>query len=863
MLRRLQLPRILAAHAGPSTLRTFSASPVVGKLRSHPGENRQRQFQRGPVRAQTYRTEFTGGINTTNPANQDRDQNAWTTATRLKRWIDKHKGPLSVEDTEVVSKMVTEAPNYMVNAPVWNQLLGFMGRQKKLDRVWSLYNQMKKRNIVPTSRTYSAVLNAYSGISHSGQEPEFSFATPSDRTLSRVTIIYEQSQVYIKGLAARLKQASASSEDDLGVSLPGVALKEASKRKPLPNQAEIEEEVDLAPTNAYLKFLGRHGMWSEMQRVFLSLDTEGPLAADTTTYTIMFTTLYHVHRSLERAPNDQAQALKIGPAARGIWDQCIRQFGKIGRDPSRQIDNVLFAQYLRCLMRGRPEDHRQAISVAEQIWDLPSPGHAAPASASSTTLSKPSITPTVASLPKLSVDVRSATALISALHTARHPTLASHYSHLILANEKLEPDFDLEFLKIAILALSTTGDIQAVLGVLDMYQPPGAGKNGWSRDTWRAAITAARWAGDYSAALSIFQRATHLSNGVGHVRMDPSDKVPKVTSYIWSTPNGKGKDARGMTWIKPEKMDADAQFLGLLFKTALQKSNKEVASALDIFFHLGGEGAFLVWPYTEGSGEPLLLRTLSLRGVTASARKALVDRVELARDVERAAERIGEEANEGLVKDMGEIVSRWGPVLKGRLLQDASAVSTVRTKGNREREEAEWEDEDLEKEPVSRKSYGDRSSRDWKTKGDFERRLSGGRENSSRPWEDRGGGRGRRDGEERETVTRRPWDRDASERGPRKQEFSGRKFSHKDSEEREFRQRDSPERSFRERGSSSFSDRGGFGSRGANKTDGAYGRNSNFSRERPGRPSFRSEERGSNPARREREPERSSGFGLR
>ncbi|WVQ70903.1 hypothetical protein IAR50_000428 [Cryptococcus sp. DSM 104548] len=837
MLHRLQLPRILAAHAGPSTLRTFSASPAISQPRSYTEELRQKKPQRAHVRAQKNRTEVSGDVTTTGITKRTRDENAFTTATRLKRWIDKHKGPLSVEDTEVVSRMITEAPNHMVNAPVWNQLLGYMGRQKKLDRVWSLYNQMKKRNIVPTSRTYSVVLNAYSGISHSGQEPEFAFVTPSSRTLSRVTIIYDQSQVYIKNLAARLKEASSPSKDDLGVSFPGVALKEACKQKPLLNQAEIEEEVDLAPTNAYLKFLSRHGMWNEMQSVFLSLDNEGPLSADATTYSIMFTTLYHVHRSLERAPNGQAQALKIGPAARGLWDQCIRQFAKVGKGSSRRVDNVLVAQYLRCLMRSRPEDHRQAISVAEQIWDLPSPGHAAPASAATPTLSKPSITPTTAPLPKLSIDVKSATALISALHTARHPTLASHYTHLILANKQMEPQFDLEFLKISILALSSTGDVQAVLGVLDTYQPPGAGKNGWSRDTWRAAITAARWAGDYSAALSIFQRATHLSTGVGHIRADPSDKVPKVASYIWSTPNGKAKDARGVTWVKPDKMEADAQFLGILLKTALQKSNKEVASALEIFFHLGGEGAFFVWPFTEGSSEPLLLRTLALRGVTASARKALLDRVELAKDVVRAAERVGGPANAAMVKDAGEIVSRWGLVLKGRVIQDAPSVPTTGSRGNRAREEEVWQDEDSEdNDSMPRDSYAKKSSRGWENKDGSEGSRPRGHDSLRRPW--KGNSRGRRDPAERDLVTRRLREGDLSEQGPRKRDRA----------------------SYQERDSSRSSTGRGFGQKAFGKTNDGHGRDDRFSRQRSGRPSFRSEERGSNQARRERD---SSGFGMR
>lgn len=70
------------------------------------------------------------------------DDNPWTTSVRLRRWIERHKTSLTPAQVDEVTRLVIEAPQHMLNAPVWNMLIGYMGRLRKLDRVWSLYNQV-------------------------------------------------------------------------------------------------------------------------------------------------------------------------------------------------------------------------------------------------------------------------------------------------------------------------------------------------------------------------------------------------------------------------------------------------------------------------------------------------------------------------------------------------------------------------------------------------------------------------------------------------------------------------------------------------------------------------------------------------
>lgn len=555
---------------------------------------------------------------------------------------------------------------------------------------------MKKRNFTPTARTYSTILNAYAGVAHSGQTPDFSFKEPQKRTMSRVTIVYNHSQEYMKKL---IEAQGTEEEEDLGVSTSGVQLREDRPQES--TESLQQSDIVIAPTNAYLKFLSRHGLFTQMQRTFLSLPQSGSLAPDTVTYSLMFAALYHVHRSLEHAPDGKAKVMMIGPTAKALWEQCLRQSSK-KEGQGGQVDNGLVAMYVRCLLRGRPEDQRLAVSVIEQVWNLPSPGNSDP---TSTSIYLPPPLLTAYPIPKLDIDVKSATALISSLHTANLPVLATHYTHLILSSSSLIPSFDIEFFKAAILALSATGEVQSIVGIMDTYQPPSRGKDGWPRDTYRAALTAARWAGDYVSALSIFRRATHLSFNVGHISTDPSTPPPKIEPYRWVTPNGLAHDKRDTVWVKPTKIDPDAQLLGLLIKTAIQKSNKEIRSALDVYVRTGGESKYLALPSAMqadnvSTTSRKLLRDEQSRELDSSAmRKQLTSSVDLARDIQRAAERLGK-GYEKMAVEAGEVVTKWGWVERGARKKTPHVKGDTKNvemdiEGSAEDEDLDWEDENL------------------------------------------------------------------------------------------------------------------------------------------------------------------------
>ncbi|OCF73881.1 hypothetical protein I204_05726 [Kwoniella mangroviensis CBS 8886] len=613
------------------------------------------------------------------------EEDAYSTSMKLRKLIERHtknsnssKKGLTDQQIEEAIQIVVSAPKNMVNAPVWNILLGFVGKQRRLNWMWSLYNDMKKRGIKPTTRTYSTMINAYSRISHSGGiSAEYELIPVKELTHSRVTILFEQSQQHIK----KCMNASALLQEDLGIihSTSGPSGPQVKKEDQSVND-EFSDEINTSPTNAYLKYLGRHGLWEEMYQTFLSVDTTGPLSPDSITYTTLFASLHHIHlvrgRQKSADPSIVHKSIDIGPVSRGIWDQCQRQFAKTKGERDRSIDNELFSHALRCLIKGRPEDHRFAIKLVDEIWGLPPPGQSNLASTSTST--------STGSIPRLNTTVQSATALIQGLLHSKRTVLASHYTTLLLSLKEIQTSVDLYFLKSAISALSETGDIGGILGIIDSYQSP-TGSEGWDISTYSSALQGARWAGDFPNALKIFKRATQISDDVENT--SPADKSPtseKVLGegYKWSTPNGQPVDSRGIRWIKPRPIVPDTNLLSILLKISVGSNNEAIKKVLNIINHFGAKRLFSIQNSStrhgienkrsnqddedgnHNGGSTLLIentpQTLIIGDRKSSA--SLGKMVDFAKNIVLAIERLpGSQADEyrGMKENMQKIVKVW------------------------------------------------------------------------------------------------------------------------------------------------------------------------------------------------------------
>ncbi|WVQ82545.1 hypothetical protein IAT38_004674 [Cryptococcus sp. DSM 104549] len=650
----------------------------------------------------------------------------FASAKKLQMFIADHPKALR-QDLDEARNFVFQQPSGEVNAPVWNMLLGYLGRGGDMIRLWESFNIMKKRGCTPTARTYTTMLNAYAGVAHSAMDVTVGFKRPPKVRLSQATIVYVQSQEHQAWLMkerALLEQRIRDMEEDIRVNgkpkkvrppptPPKVPEQKGARGKgPKPQQeipeptigelkkvlADVVEQIGVSPANAYLKYLSRYGLYKQMSALFVAMPSTGPLAPDTVTYTTMLTALYFVHKA---EAGNVPHPVQIGAEARSLWNQCLRQVARGGEaGESVKVDNALLSSLIKCLMRGSPADGRFAMTLVNEIWGLPPPGLAIskdkpsavtppsllkffPTSPDASTSDTPptladstSSTTTDLPLPRLDIDVRSADALINSLASASLHTLATHYTHLILSDRRLTPYLDYDFFCTVILAFARTADIEAVMSIMDSYAPIKGPTRAWPAHIWHEALTAARWAGNYPAALKLFRRACHLPATLGdpgrHLRPAGSRPLPRHAPYAFSTPNGKTRDERGAMWSRPNPLEPNAHLLTLVFYTALQRGLREALSALEMFEYLGGEDKFWTYHITYPTnfrprrGQEIRpeRKLLEERPTQLLAKRPEVQwGVQLARAVERAVEKVGGERYQGLLEKAKAIGETWGKVL--------------------------------------------------------------------------------------------------------------------------------------------------------------------------------------------------------
>lgn len=674
---------------------------------------------------------------------------------KVQQWIDRHRSPLTPPQVEEVMKLVNDAPLDSVNAAVYNLVFALLGREGKFQRMWKLFNAMKKRGVRPTSRTYTTLLNAYAQVAHSDmQNTGF---TPADRpaqlTLDRVRVIYEQSQQHIK------RELQRAQPEDTGLDLPQDGPEDVD-----------EVQVNIRPTNAYLKFLGRFGMWEEMQEVFLGMDPVGPLSPDQVTYTTLFhaiNNIDHHRRSMAKSKSDTAVRLpdvQTGPTARLLWDQAVRGLTSPKREPGCELDENVALIALQCFVAGRPEDARLVETLIPQLWGLAAPGKPGVASAA-----PPQADATSNVLPRFKLTVRHATALMSLLARMQRSSLAAHYTHLILDTERLQQGFDLPLLRVAVHNLCAMHDVEAAVNVLDMYSP-GTGKDGWPLDVLHAVLSAARWSKDWDAALDVFRRFTFLPP-------DVENGAPEGR-YEWTSPNGRPTDVRGKKWVRPAPKRPDVRALDLLVRAALATSNlKPMRQALSIWAHTGP------WYAATVDGQALDLRHPPERvAMTQALRRQIGDLVEMARSVQSAAERVLEKPKDdaekaavsAILEDTRAFLKSWaGKDLKSAAPRDgAGKRPDARSKPARGEGGAGFSRGERRHSERPRRDWSetrsDRPKRDWDETRSNRPRREWDQQRSERPrreWDGTRSDRPRRDwDQQRSERPRREWDQQRSER---------------------------------------------------------------------------------------------------
>ena len=71
---------------------------------------------------------------------------AYQLSERLGKHIGRCKSPMRNEDVQKAISMVYEAPESHATGPVWGRLFALLGREGRLDRMWTAFNDVRERH---------------------------------------------------------------------------------------------------------------------------------------------------------------------------------------------------------------------------------------------------------------------------------------------------------------------------------------------------------------------------------------------------------------------------------------------------------------------------------------------------------------------------------------------------------------------------------------------------------------------------------------------------------------------------------------------------------------------------------------------
>ncbi|KAJ9125514.1 hypothetical protein QFC22_000475 [Naganishia vaughanmartiniae] len=442
---------------------------------------------------------------------------------------------------DMAEEIVKTGPRESVNIAVWNVLLSGFGKERKYQRMFKLFNDMKKRGIRPSARTYAIMLSNYPS----------SLDAP-DKTISRATLLYDEAQRHIQQVLDQIAEAKESEGYELSSDRP--RSRNASGSSRLDNDVEDAAETDelkldaytsgnaAAPTNAYLALLCHFVKFDEMKRVYDAMPKDGPMAPDGRTYTILF----EGNIAFARTKKEKGKVAKSSESAQTnartqetatedeqmlfdsqeIWKEIISRQEEIAKKAAKQtkqnqrsgprlmdeqdssslIDDRLVVTALRSFMAGTPEDQTYALNeIVPTVYNLSAPGRASSASGK-TTMSNLAV--------HIELTERAAETILKLCLATNRTQEGVHYAHQLLNMPKaFVSQLGLTHYN-AILALySKINDVGQCLELLDT-KPGFLQGQDWPRSSWIFALKAAKFAGDWDSFQIAFTRMTRTATGI-------------------------------------------------------------------------------------------------------------------------------------------------------------------------------------------------------------------------------------------------------------------------------------------------------------------------------------------------------------
>ena len=117
--------------------------PLTPREMSFRVEKTEEEMQADKTQRKTTRNKFQQLDRSERPTGHQGD--AYETSARVTEWIAKHKRPTDGEIESLIN-LLTTAGRQRVNAVVWNQVLAFLGRQGKMERMWKAYQDVSRHS---------------------------------------------------------------------------------------------------------------------------------------------------------------------------------------------------------------------------------------------------------------------------------------------------------------------------------------------------------------------------------------------------------------------------------------------------------------------------------------------------------------------------------------------------------------------------------------------------------------------------------------------------------------------------------------------------------------------------------------------
>ncbi|CAE6505656.1 unnamed protein product [Rhizoctonia solani] len=407
------------------------------------------------------------------------------------------KGLCQVGKLKEAVEACVNTPAALQGAPAWNTVIHHALSEERYNYAYTLYQQMKKRHIIPTVATYTTFMSAYAQAN-----PKFLTSTQ----LERVQNLYKDWANLV--VSARTDNAIAAI-------------------------------TWVHPAAAYISVLANAKLYQTIWDTFYDLDLESPLAPNH----FVFTSMFVAFAKRTASPNDTINAVTSDDAASGdspesttsslsdvkvknaqdarlLWRQLVRS---LERRPF-PVDSHLVVAALRALQHGEKPELDLALSIVGQYLGLRAPDGPAPPEPT-----KP-----------LELNVRLLDSALSVCNAAKRPDLTRHFLDIMTSPEHPQRSIvNTGAMNLLLEAYASLGDRRQIVRTIDWMIREGALPGGLEvlpgSSSWCIALRACLDAQDWDTAKTLTKRLASTTNSKRIIDAETIYLVLKITYVLKPT----------------------------------------------------------------------------------------------------------------------------------------------------------------------------------------------------------------------------------------------------------------------------------------------------------------------------------------